>query len=146
MVLLNFRAGGWRLHCKSFFVSYPLLLALASSSTTPFQKLFYCLMKRGKFCWHWQLRKILHFFLLLLLLFCLAKSRYILQTKDSSSKRMQGRFQILTLMKACIYKQKLDAIKFLLSLLSIFSLLIKHYRVCEGCLDKKIPYHTKFKK
>ena len=62
VVLLNFRAGGWRLHCKSFFVSYPLLLALASSSTTPFQKLFYCLMKRGKFCWHWQLRKILHFF------------------------------------------------------------------------------------
>ena len=66
---------------QKFFVSYPLLLALASSSTTPFQKLFYCLMKRGKFCWHWQLRKILHFFLLLLLL-CLAKSGYFCKTKD----------------------------------------------------------------
>ena len=70
---------------QKFFVSYPLLLALASSSTTPFQKLFYCLMKRGKFCWHWQLRKILHFFLLLLLL-CLAKSGYFCKTKDPRSK------------------------------------------------------------
>ena len=42
-------------------------------------------MKRGKFCWHWQLRKILHFFLFLLLL-CLAKSGYFCKTKDPRSK------------------------------------------------------------
>ena len=85
VVLLNFRAGGWWLHCKKFFCELPSPPCCASSSTTPFQKLFYCLMKRGKFCWHWQLRKILHFFLLLLLL-CLAKSGYFCKTKDPMSQ------------------------------------------------------------
>ena len=108
MVLLNFRAGGWWLHCKKFFCELPSPPCCASSSTTPFQKLFYCLMKRGKFCWHWQLRKILHFFLLLLLL-CLAKSGYFCKTKDPMSQ-MIDRKKKNTVTYNC--NQKLESIKF----------------------------------
>ena len=53
-------------------------------------------MKRGKFCWHWQLRKILHFFLLLLLL-CLAKSGYFCKTKDPMSQMIDRKKKILSL-------------------------------------------------